>query len=170
MFRIGSTLTITGSPERHKPSWCYLGTIVFADGSRMDRYGQRQLAAAGSKSAAKVHPMRTAAGVPNLAGDWAAEQRVMSDPRGQSGTLVPLSAAGKMHPGELPPGQKAFPGARGSPESLAADPVRAAWDRPIPVKLTETGQRASRAFNPASRDNPRCAANHEHLFDWFDSC
>ena len=172
MFRVGSSLTITGSPERTKPAYCYLGTIVFADGTRMDRYGQRQLAVAGNaKPAARIHPMRTATGVPNFAGDWAAEQRVMSDPRGQSGTLVPLSTAGKMQPGELPPGQAAFPGARGSPASLAADPIRAAWDRPIPVKLTETGQRAARAFNPASRDNPRLRCEPTNfLFDWtFDS-
>lgn len=171
MFRIGSTLTITGSPERKKPAYCYLGTIVFADGTRMDRYGQRQLAAGASKVGTKAHPMRTNTGVPNLAGEWAAEQRVMSDPRGQSGTLVPLSAAGNMKPGELLAGQKAFPGARGSPESLAADPVRAAWDRPVPVKLTEIGQKAVRAFNPASRDNPRLRCEPTSiLFDWtFDS-
>jgi len=172
MFRVGSTLTITGSPERTKPAWCYLSTIVFADGTRMDRYGQRQLAVAGtSKPLAKAHAMRTSTGVPNLAGEWAAEQRVMSDPRGQSGTLVPLSAAGSMKPGELPAGQAAFPGARGSPASLADDPIKAAWDRPIPVKLTETGQRAARAFNPASRDNPRLRCEPTNfLFDWtFDS-
>jgi hypothetical protein len=171
MFKIGSTLTITGSPERHKADYCYLGTIVFADGSHMDRYGQRQLAAAASKQVLQAHAMRTAAGQPNLAGEWAAEQRVMSDPRGQSGTLVPLGDAAKMKPGDLPAGQKAFPGARGSPESLAADPVRAAWDRPIPVKLTETGLKASRAFNPASRENPRLRCEPTSiLFDWtFDS-
>ena len=171
MFRIGSRLTITGSPERKKPAYCYLGTIVFADGTRMDRYGQRQLAAGALNAGTKPHPMRTNTGAPNLAGEWAAEQRVMSDPRGQSGTLVPLSAAGNMKPGDLPAGQKAFPGARGSPESLAADPVRAAWDRPVPVKLTEVGQRASRAFNPASRENPRLRCEPTSiLFDWtFDS-
>jgi hypothetical protein len=171
MFKIGSKLTITGSPERHKPEYCYLGTIVFADGSRMDRYGQRQLGAAVTAKQPAAHALRTADGMPNLAGDWAAEQRVMSDPRGQSGTLVPLSDAAKMKPGDLPPGQKAFPGARGSAESLAADPVRAAWDRPIPVKLTETGQRASHNFNPASRENPRLRCEPTSiLFDWtFDS-
>ncbi|MEO8307717.1 MAG: DUF6152 family protein [Pseudomonadota bacterium] len=172
LFHIGSTLTITGSPERTKPAYCYLGTIVFADGSRMDRYGQRQLAVAtGSKPATQAHVMRTDTGLPNLAGEWAAEQRVMSDPRGQSGTLVPLSDAAKMKPGDIPAGQKAFPGARGSPESMAADPVRAAWERPVPVKLTETGQRASRAFNPASRENPRLRCEPTSiLFDWtFDS-
>ena len=56
MFRVGSTLTITGSPERTKPAYCYLGTIVFADGSRMDRYGQRQLAVAGNVEAGGEDP------------------------------------------------------------------------------------------------------------------
>ena len=40
MFRVGSSITVTGSPERRKPNQCYLGTILFADGSSMDRYGQ----------------------------------------------------------------------------------------------------------------------------------
>jgi hypothetical protein len=171
MFRIGSTITVTGSPERRKPNECYLGTILFADGSRMDRYGQRQLAVAGAARAPARRALRTADGRPNLAGDWAAEQRVMSDPRGQLGTLVPLSQAGAMKPGELPAGQAAFPGARGSPASLAADPIKAAWDRPIPVRLTDKGRQALQDFDPASTDNPRLRCEPTSiLFDWtFDS-
>jgi Family of unknown function (DUF6152) len=170
MFKVGSPITITGSPERTKPNECYLSTILFADGSRMDRYGQRQQGVAGNVVVA-ARPLRTAEGKPNLAGDWAAEQRVMSDPRGQLGTLVPLSEAAKMKPGDLPAGQRAFPGARGSPESLAADPVKAAWDRPIPVRLTDAGRRALQTFNPATRDNPRLRCEPTNiLFDWtFDS-
>jgi hypothetical protein len=171
MFRAGTTVTVTGSPERFKPRQCYLSTIRFADGTTMDRYGQRQLPAAEKARVAVVRPARTADDRPNLAGDWAAEQRVMSDPRGQLGTLVPLSQASKMKPGELPAGQQAFPGARGSAASLASDPIRAAWDRPIPVKLTATGRRALEKFNPASRDNPRLRCEPTGIiFDWtFDS-
>ena len=98
MFRVGSTVTVTGSPERTKPRQCYLSTILFADGARMDRYGQRQLAASEKAKVAAVRPARTADGRPNLGGDWAAEQRVMSDPRGQMGTLVPLSQAQTLRP------------------------------------------------------------------------
>lgn len=171
MFQAGSTITVTGSPERRKPAQCYLATILFADGSRMDRYGQRQLAVAANTAPALQRAQRTRDGRPNLAGDWAAEQRVMSDPRGQLGTLVPLSEAAKMKSGELPAGQAAFPGARGSPASLAADPVRAAWDRPIPVRLTDTGRKAVQQFDPASTDNPRLRCEPTSiLFDWtFDS-
>ena len=170
MFRVGSTITVTGSPERRKPDQCYLGSILFADGSSMDRYGQRHVAVAQASTAAK-RAVRTAEGRPNLAGEWAAEQRVMSDPRGQLGTLVPLSEASRMRPGELPAGQAAFPGARGSPASLAPDPVTAAWDRPIPLRLTATAQRALQGFDPASTDNPRLRCEPTSiLFDWtFDS-
>jgi len=171
LFQIGSTITVTGSPERHKPNECYLGTILFADGSSMDRYGQRKLAVAQAGKAAVQRALRTADGRPNLGGDWAAEQRVMSDPRGQLGTLVPLSEASKMKPGEVPAGQSAFPGARGSAASLAADPVKAAWDRPVPVRLTDAGRKALEKFDPASRDNPRLRCEPTGiLFDWtFDS-
>ena len=171
MFVPGTTITVTGSPERRKPNQCYLGTILFADGSRMDRYGQRHLAVAGTATQAPKRALRTADGRPNLAGDWAAEQRVMSDPRGQLGTLVPLSEAGRMRPGELPAGQAPFPGARGSAASLASDPIAAAWNRPIPVQLTERGRQAVERFNPATTDNPRLRCEPTSiLFDWtFDS-
>jgi hypothetical protein len=169
MFKIGSQVTITGSPERTKPQHCYLSTILFADGSRMDRYGQRQLPALAARL--QNRPVRLAGGALNLAGEWAAEQRVMSDPRGQLGTLVPLSDAPKMKPGDVPSGGRAFPGARGSPESLAKDPIRASWERPIPVKLTAVGQKALEGFNPATTDNPRLRCEPTNiLFDWtFDS-
>jgi hypothetical protein len=171
LFSIGSNITVTGSPERRKPNQCYLSTILFADGSSMDRYGQRQLAVAQKSAIAAKRALRTADGHPNLAGDWAAEQMVMSDPRGQLGTLVPLGRAGSMKPGELPAGQGAFPGARGSAASLAADPITAAWDRPIPVRLTDKGRQALQDFNPASRDNPRLRCEPTGIiFDWtFDS-
>ena len=42
MFTPGTPVTITGSPDRNQPNTCYLGTITFADGTSMDRYGQRR--------------------------------------------------------------------------------------------------------------------------------
>jgi hypothetical protein len=171
MFKAGSTVTVTGSPERTKPRQCYLSTIRFADGSSMNRYGQRELPAGAKATAVIARAARTPEGRPNLAGDWAAEQRVMSDPRGQQGTLIPLSEAAKLKPGELPAGQRPFPGARGSPESLAADPIRAAWDRPVGVRMTDAGRKALQSFDPASQDNPRLRCEPTGiLFDWtFDS-
>jgi hypothetical protein len=171
MFRPGSTITVTGSPERKKPNQCYLATIQFDDGSSMDRYGQRHEANATAPAATARRVSRTPEGRPDLAGDWAAEQRVMSDPRGQLGTLVPLSQARSMRPGELPPGQAPFPGARGSAAANADDPIRAAWDRPIPVRPTAKGRQALDRFDPASTDNPRLRCEPTSIiFDWtFDS-
>src|SRR5579871_1717483 len=39
-FPIGQQVTIEASPNRTDPDSCYLQTIVAADGTRMDRYGQ----------------------------------------------------------------------------------------------------------------------------------
>jgi hypothetical protein len=172
MFKIGTTITITGSPERRKPNLCYLGTITFADGVQMDRYAQRVVPASNAANPAKVaRAARTPEGVPNLAGDWAAEQRVMTDPRGQKGAFLPLSQARKLAPGEVPEGQRAFPGARGTPESLSKDPIKAAAVRPDVVALTAAGQRAREKFNGATRDNPRYRCEPTNiLFDWtFDT-
>jgi hypothetical protein len=171
MFKPGTTITVTGSPERTKPRQCYLSTIQFADGSSMNRYGQRELPAGAGTRVAVARAARASDGRPNLAGEWAAEQRVMSDPRGQQGNLIPLSEAAKLKPGELPAGQRPFPGARGSPESLATDPIRAAWDRPVGVRLTDAGRKALQSFNPATQDNPRLRCEPTGiLFDWtFDS-
>jgi hypothetical protein len=90
MFPVGEDVTIKGSPDRNDPAACYVSTLVFDDGSTIDRYGQRTppvQAESGERVA------RLASGEPNLAGIWAAEQLVMSDPRGVSGSLVPLSQA-----------------------------------------------------------------------------
>jgi hypothetical protein len=168
LFENGSQVRITGSPDRNEPHTCYLGTIVFADGSSMDRYGQLQKAA---PAAPVERPLRFANGEPNIGGDWAAEQRVMTDRRGISGALVPLGVAESLAPGELPAGARAFPGARGTPESLAPDAIRAAWVRPSPVALTDAGKQAAEGFDGSSADNPRLRCEPTNiLFDWtFDT-
>jgi hypothetical protein len=165
MFAVGTQVRITGSPDRNEPNTCYLGTITFADGTSMDRYGQRQKAEPTAVAAGR--PERLANGDPNINGDWAAEQRVMTDRSGISGALVPISVADSLEPGQLPEGVRAFPGSRGTPESLANDAIRAAWTRPSPVALTEAGRRAGEGFDPSSSDNPRLRCEPTNiLFDW----
>jgi hypothetical protein len=165
MFPAGMPISVTGSPDRRDPTTCYLGTAIFPDGGSVDRYGQLRDAA---PRAPVDRPARLPNGDPNIAGDWAAEQRVMTDPRGQSGTLVPLSTAAEFEPGGVPEGGQAFPGARGTAISLADDPVDAFWNqRPSAMPLTEAGAQAIEGFDGASSDNPRlrCAATNI-LFDW----
>lgn len=165
MFTPGTAVRITGAPDRNEPNTCYLGTITFADGTSMDRYGQRQKTE--TPAVAANRPERLPNGDPNINGDWAHEQRVMTDRSGISGALVPISVAEQLPPGELPAGARAFPGARGTPESLSEDAIRAAWTRPSPVALTEAGQRAAAGFDPSSSDNPRLRCEPTNiLFDW----
>ncbi|MDX1562347.1 MAG: DUF6152 family protein, partial [Gammaproteobacteria bacterium] len=90
LFPVGSRITINGSPDRNDAQACYVSTVTFADGSSIDRYGQRTPPV---EAASDGRSPRLADGTPNLAGEWAAEQLVMSDPRGVFGSLVPLSQA-----------------------------------------------------------------------------
>jgi hypothetical protein len=84
--------------------------------------------------------VRSADGHPNLAGDWAVEQRIMTDPKGRDGTLVPLSQADDFGVGGVPEGQREIPGARGTPEAdVVRDPLARGPARGI-VELTEAGQ------------------------------
>jgi hypothetical protein len=165
MFVAGTPIRVTGSPDRRDPTTCSLGTAIFPDGTSVDRYGQlnRNEAPPPTRRAARL-----ANGNPNIAGDWASEQRVMTDPRGQSGTLVPVSTASEFEPGEVPEGQQAFPGARGTAVSLADDPVDNYWNqRGSALPLTEAGAKAIEGFDGSSGDNPRlrCAATNI-IWDW----
>jgi hypothetical protein len=141
MFAAGTRVTIQGSPDRVDPHSCYVSTIIFADGTQLDRYGQRIEAEPATQRAA-----RTASGEPNLAGDWATEQLVMTDSKGRDGTLVPLSRVGDFEPGGVPEGQREIPGARGTAEAAAGGLPLA---RPAPrsaIELTAAGRAAMEAL------------------------
>jgi hypothetical protein len=168
MFAAGTKITITGAPDRFEPNTCYLGTAVFADGTRVDRYGQISRPASAALAAAPAErPLRHASGAPNLAGDWAGEQRVMTDPRGMAGAFLPMSVAKEQAPGSVPEGTQAFPGTRGTAVSLAKDPIGAFWNRPSALPLTEAGRKAIEGFDGASTDNPRLRCEPTNiLFDW----
>lgn len=169
MFEIGSAVTITGSPDRWEENTCYMGSILLANGNRMDRYGQ--LVEAELDVRKPIEVKRLANGVPDISGDWAAEQVVMTDPRGLEGTLVPLSVADEFAPGEVPQGGRAFQGSRGTPESFSDDPLATTWNRPSMLPLTDAGRAAIADFDAGSTDNPRLNCQTTNiLFDWsFDN-
>jgi hypothetical protein len=172
LFRSGQRMTIEASPDRADPRSCYLQTIVFENGNRMDRYGQYIKNQKGQVQEVRGPLMapdtrrayRRPTGEPNLAGDWAAEQRVMADPRGVGGGLVPLSTIS-----QPAAGQRAAGGARGARAGGGAPGAGGAAPRQFGgTELTELGEKAAAAFT--QQDNPRFRCETTSiLFDWtFD--
>ncbi|WP_428099910.1 DUF6152 family protein [Candidatus Rariloculus sp.] len=154
LFPVGNEVTITGSPDRNDPYSCYVSTVIFEDGSSLDRYGQILPPAPVEQG---ERPLRLANGEPNISGDWAAEQRVMTDPRGQLGTLVPLSQASEFGVGGVPEGQRAIPGARGTPQAEQRNlGERPSFVQPEPDFLTEAGREALAASQDEDRYSRSC--------------
>ena len=162
MFVPGMRVTIQGSPDRADPLACYTSTLVFADGTTLDRYGQRIQATA---TATGRRAAGLANGEPNLSDEWAVEQRVMTDPKGRDGTLVPLSQVGEFEPGAVPDGQREIPGARGTPEAeQGRNPFANPGARSI-VGLTAAGQAALEALAAVPRAERSCSEG-SIISDW----
>ena len=172
MFARGTRVRVTGAPDRFEANTCYLGSAEFADGRRVDRYGQITRPGAPRAAAAAERPQRLANGRPNFGGEWAGEQRVLTDPRGISGAFLPLSVARELEAGAVPEGTQAFPGTRGTAVTKADDPVDEFWNRRPSIRpLTAAGAKAMEGFDGASADNPRLRCEPTSiLFDWtFES-
>ncbi len=159
MFPAGMKITIQGSPDRSEKDACYTSTITFGDGSQLDRYGQRIEAKVEVTRAA-----RTPSGVPNIAGDWAQEQRVMTDPKGRDGTLVALSQAADFGVGGVPEGQREIPGARGTAEAEAPRTAGALPANSV-VPLTEAGNAAMQQLAALPRAVRACMIG-SIISDW----
>jgi hypothetical protein len=176
MFKTGELIKIEGAPDRFDTNSCYVHTAAFADGTTADRYAQLSKPAASTTAAAPRAP-RLPSGEPNITGDWAPEQVVMTDPRGRSGSLVPVSRVDDFEPGATaaPP-----PPATGAAEPGAAAPGAGAPAGGPPggaggrgrarVTYTPAGQTAADAFRGGTTDNPRMRCETTSiLFDWtFD--
>ncbi|MDX1561892.1 MAG: DUF6152 family protein [Gammaproteobacteria bacterium] len=159
MFVPGSEVTITGRGDRFDPNSCYLSTIEFEDGSRAARYGQLEKPDA-PLNVSGERPLRLANGRPNLSGDWAPEQLVMTDPEGRGGALVLLSTVDLFEPGEGTIGDPTLPGQGGARQYSTR-----------PAALTEAGQQAADRFETYSPEfNPRMRCETTSIiFDWtFD--
>lgn len=141
LFPEGEEVTITGSPDRDDPYSCYVSTVIFDDGSSLDRYGQ---ITAPAEIGQGERPVRLASGEPNISGDWAQEQRVMTDPRGQRGTLVPLSEADEY--ADDPEAAGVIGGARGTEQAAA----RAEALRLVREGLAESAAEAEAAARAAN--------------------
>jgi hypothetical protein len=160
MFPAGMQITIQGSPDRSEPHACYVSTITFGDGSQLDRYGQRVEATVDLTRAARVPT-----GEPNIAGDWAQEQLVMTDPKGRDGTLVALSRADEFGIGGVPEGQREIPGARGTAEAEAPRAPNALPPQNALVALTDAGRAAMQTLAATPRAVRACMTG-SIISDW----
>jgi hypothetical protein len=170
LLPIGSRVDITASPDRADVASCYLQTILFASGARMDRYGQYVKAPEGGikevrgpiREANLNRPARRPTGEPNISGDWAPEQVVMADPRGVGGGLVPLSTIATAN--SAPRAGGGGGGAARGRGAAAAGPRLYGG-----TELTELGTKEAASFN-AQKDQPRFRCETTSiLFDWtFD--
>ncbi len=165
LFPVGQQITIEASPNRTDPASCYLQTILLADGTRMDRYGQYVKPPQGGVQEVRgpiaepksTRPPRRPTGEPNIAGDWAPVQQVMVNPRGTGGGLVPLDKLSDYKPGERPAGAGGRRGGPGTGPRLYGG-----------TELTEAGEKAAADFK--REDTPRFHCETTSiLFDWtFD--
>jgi hypothetical protein len=168
LFPVGQQVTIEASPNKTDPASCYLQTILAADGTRMDRYGQYIKAPSGGVQEVRGpivtpktnRPPRRPTGEPNIAGDWAPVQQVMADPRGTGGGLVRLDQLNQSKPGERP----ANAGKGAANGGGAAKGPRLYGG----TELTEAGEKAAAEFK--REDNPRFRCETTSIvFDWnFD--
>jgi Family of unknown function (DUF6152) len=161
MFPAGTHIRIEGSPDRTDPHACYVSTLYLEDqGKALDRYEQLVSAEVDVERAA-----RRPNGLPNLAGDWAVEQRIMTDPKGRDGTLVPLSQATDFGVGGVPEGQREIPGARGTPEAeVARDPNAPRPFRSL-IALTPAGEAEMQRIAEIPRLERSCLAG-SIVSDW----
>jgi hypothetical protein len=169
LLPVGAKVKIEASPDRADPASCYLQTILFENGNRMDRYGQYVKGPGGAVTevrgelpvAATKREARRPSGEPNISGDWAPQQVVMADPRGVGGGLVPLSTVGQYKPDERQAGAGGGGAGRGAGRGTGPRLYGG-------TELTPEGEQQAAKFT--RDDNPRfkCLTT-SILFDWtFD--
>jgi hypothetical protein len=150
-FVPGRHVDIHAHPHRDDPQSCYLESIAIGGTTTIDRNDQFTHAPVDTSK----RPLRLPSGEPNISGDWAVEQAVLTiPPSGGNGSLVPRSlredfAAGK----------------------ITIEQIRARSPAPSRPSYTPKGQEAATAFRMWSvEDNPRLSCKPTSIvFDWtFD--
>src|SRR4029450_4174475 len=99
MFKVGSHVEIEGHPHRTDPNACYIENLKIGDAPNLNPNNQFETKTPVDTS---KRPPRLADGQPNISGDWAVEQLVLTvPPSGGNGSMIPKSlskdfAAGKI--------------------------------------------------------------------------
>ena len=135
MFKVGSHIEIDGHPHRTEPNVCYTENFKIGAAPVMNRNQQLQTKALDTSK----RPLSLADGQPNLSGDWAVEQLVLTvPPSGGNGSMIPKSLSPQFAAGKI-----------------TLEQVQATQPPRPKVVYTALGQKAADSFNRLSpTDNP----------------
>lgn len=149
MFKPGSLVEIHGHPHRDDPGACFLETFTLDENVEVNRY--ETLSSVDLDISTR--PLALPSGEPNISGDWAIEQTILTvPPAGGDAIRIPANL------------REAF--ARGD---LTLDQVRARDLTPVRTRpvYTAAGQAAADAFT--DEDNPQYFCKPTSIIlDWID--
>ncbi len=152
MFEPGLPITLDANPHRDDPTVCYTENLTIGDRPTINRNQQFSIESTVDTS---DRALVTASGDPNISGDWAVEQKVLTvPPSGGRGSMVLKRFTEAFAAGEI------------TLEEMEA------FDPPAPTAVyTARGQAEADAFEMWSvEDNPRLSCNPQSIiYDWvFD--
>ena len=135
MFKVGAHIEVDGHPHRKDPAACYTENFKIGNAPTMNRNDQLQTKALDTSK----RPAKLADGQPNISGDWAVEQLVLTvPPSGGNGSMIPKSLSPQFAAGKI-----------------SLEQVQATQPPRPKVVYTAQGQKAADSFNRLSpKDNP----------------
>ncbi len=148
MFKAGSHIEVDGHPHRTDPNACYTENFTLGNAPAMNRNDQLQTKALDTSK----RPLKLADGQPNISGDWAVEQLVLTvPPSGGNGSMIPKSLSKQFAAGKI-----------------TLEQVQATQPPRPKVVYTAAGQKAADSFNRLSpKDNPWFACKPTSFIrDW----
>lgn len=153
MFKPGMHVKVVGHPHRDDPSACYIESFTLDNSITVDRNQQFLSTAAPVDTSNRAARLPT--GEPNISGDWAVEQNVLTiPPAGGHGDMVPRSLVDEYASG-----------------AITLQQIRNLNPSSRPA-YTAKGKAAAEAFRMWSvDDNPRLSCKptsivYDWTFDW----
>jgi len=135
MFKVGSHIEVDGHPHRTDANACYTEDFKLGDAPKVNRNDQFQTKGVDHSK----RPAKLADGQPNISGDWAVEQLVLTvPPSGGNGSMIPKSMSPDFAAGKI-----------------TLQQVQATQPPRPKVVYTPEGQKAADSFDRLSpKDNP----------------
>jgi hypothetical protein len=149
MFKVGSKVEIEGHPHRRDPNACYIENFKLGDAPMINRNAQFETK---TRVDTSKRALRLADGQPNISGDWAVEQLVLTvPPSGGNGSMIPKSQSAAYAAGKI-----------------TIEQIQATQPPRPKVVYTAEGKKAADSFNRLSpKDNPWFACKPTSFIrDW----